>query len=111
MLPLLSGPCSALLPACLLTLCPAMPLCHCCEQTLARLRNAVLALASTSRRIGVVRAGGFVPTIDLPLLQAVPLTLHMFCYNAAFLWPPAIRRLRSPLGLNMNRLQGSLEVK
>ncbi|XP_044083545.1 transcription factor 7 isoform X7 [Neovison vison] len=27
-------------------------------QTLARLRNAVLALASTSRRIGVVRAGG-----------------------------------------------------
>ncbi|GAB5566706.1 transcription factor 7 [Prionailurus iriomotensis] len=44
--------------ACLLALCPALPLWHGCEQTLARLRNAVLALASTSRRIGVVRAGG-----------------------------------------------------
>lgn len=77
MLPLLSGPGPA---ACLLALCPALPLWHGCEQTLARLRNAVLALASTSRRIGVVRAGGFVPTTILPLLQAASLTLHMFCW-------------------------------
>lgn len=54
--------------ACLLALCPALPLWHGREQNLARLRNAVLALASTSRRIGVVRAGGFVPTTSLPLL-------------------------------------------
>ena len=59
------------------SLCPALPLWHGCEQTLARLRNAVLALASTSRRIGVVRAGGFVPTTTLPLLQAASLTLQI----------------------------------
>lgn len=72
--------------ACLLALCPVLPLWHGCEQTLARLRNVVLALASTSRRIGVVRAGGFVPTIILPLLQAASLIAHVLPGLQPLLW-------------------------